>query len=240
MTKLILCRGIGEPANSPMLQNVVRELATLGKYPLVVNIPYSASYGPAGKQGLLGESFNDSLKTGRQLLRAELAKGPAVVLGYSAGAKLAGDVAVEKPDNLLAVGLIADPAMPYTAKNNGRYGITGSRPVTTVPCKWSADPRDGICQCPTNSPLRTLADQSEAFSLGDPAAWTADMWHRWSTAHWQPTNLWGQITTDAWPEAARLFYGYLWGGDHTSYGLRRETNGKTYTRNMAEWVQTWL
>jgi hypothetical protein len=223
-----------------MLQNVVRELHALGKSPQIVNIPYTAQYGVAGRGGILGESFNDSLKGGRTLLRAEIAKGPCVVLGYSAGAKLAGDVAAEKPVNLLACGLIADPAMPCTAKNYNHYGITGSRPVTTVPTTWKADPKDGICQCPRNSPLRTLADQSEAFSLGDPVAWTGDLWSRFVQGRWQPTNVWAQVGDARWPEADRLFYGYLLGGDHTSYGCRREANNKTYTRNLAEWIAPWL
>ena len=59
----------------------------------VVNLPWSATYGPVNQQGdPLGESFDKALEYGRVLLRAALDLGPAVVVGYSGGAALAVEV----------------------------------------------------------------------------------------------------------------------------------------------------
>lgn len=235
--KIISVRGIGEPLFSPIIGSVVRHLNRItGEQQRVTSLPWKAEYGPVPNP--LGSSFKDSLESGKRLLLQELEKEPALVIGYSGGAKLAGDVAVSKPKNMVALGLIADPAMPMgvVRTRTRAWGITGQRPIDGVPVMWKADPKDGICSCPPNSPLRTLADQSQAFSLADPAGWSNDVFQRLLRGAWQEVNLGQQFTQGEWFKAIELFKGYAFGGDHISYGLRREHNGLTYTENLAHWL----
>jgi pimeloyl-ACP methyl ester carboxylesterase len=158
--KIIRVRGIGEPMKGNMLSGVTSRIPDAE----VVELPYSAAYGfvPDPK----GAAYAVTLVTGTDLLRRELDKGPAVVLGYSAGAHIAGNVAAGGHKNLIGVGLIADPAMP----GRGKYGIVGSRPVPNVPVKWIANPGDIICQCPDPSPLRTIPALTREVSVNPDRA----------------------------------------------------------------------
>ncbi|QNJ57151.1 lysin B [Gordonia phage Rabbitrun] len=236
MVDTIVCaRGIGEPIESPILMAVVREVQRLrGKPVRVIHLPWSASYGPVPQP--FGESFSQSLRRGFEMLDNALL-APAVGLGFSGGAKLMGDAAAQGHRNLKAVGLIADPAMPMgvVRQRTRAWGITGQRKIERTPVLWKADPKDGICLCPPNSPLRTLADQSEAFSLGDPAAWGESMFTKLRRGQFQQVDPLRQFTMGEWLEAIKLFRGYK-GGDHTSYATRKEHNGKTYTQNLAAWL----
>ncbi|AXQ64472.1 lysin B [Gordonia phage Neville] len=232
---LICARGIGEPIKSPMLMSVVRELEYLQARKIrVLHLPWSASYGPVPNP--FGESFDKALATGFEMLDDLLDDGPAVGIGFSGGAKLLGDFTRVRHPNLKAVGLIADPAMPWLTRNGNRFGITGSRNVSGLPVMWKADPKDGIPLCPSNSPLRTLADQSSAFSLGDPAAWGESMFTKLRRGQFQQVDPVRQFTMGEWLEAIKLFRGYGRGGDHTSYATRKERNGRTYTQNLAAWL----
>ncbi|QGH75844.1 lysin B [Gordonia phage Syleon] len=239
--RIILCRGIGEPASSPMLRTVTTEILKLGYVPEVVNLPWKAQYGPVPDP--LGDDFHDALAHGKELLRRELDKGPAVVLGYSGGAQLAGDFVVDiGHHNLIALGLVADPGQPKGATGNySRWGITGARIPFGTPTAWIADPNDGIPLCPANSPLRTLADQSEKFSLIDPVAWGFGLWIKLVRGDFQKVDAFKQFTEGEWWEAADLLHGYVFGRDHTSYGTRIDPRtGNTYSRDLAEWVVKFL
>ncbi|QDM55997.1 lysin B [Gordonia phage Trax] len=237
MVDTIVCaRGIGEPLKSPILMAVVREVERLrGKPVRVIHLPWSASYGPVPQP--FGYAFSRSLADGYRMLSDYLGTGPAVGLGFSGGAKLMGDYASWGDKRLRAVGLIADPAMPNNVPGmpRGKWGITGHRPIDGIPAMWKADPKDGIPLCPSNSPLRTLADQSEAFSLVDPAAWGESMFTKLRRGQFQQVDPLRQFTMGEWLEAIKLFRGYK-GGDHTSYATRKEHNGKTYTQNLAAWL----
>ncbi|RYF57962.1 MAG: PE-PPE domain-containing protein, partial [Comamonadaceae bacterium] len=178
MLSVLVCRGIGEPLPSPMLANVTRLLDR--KRFVVKEIPWRAQYGPV--PAALGSSYDKSLDTGRTMLLKAIAAdpNPVILLGYSGGAALAGNVAAEiaqgkHPElEVRGAALLSDPLSPRVINRDG-WGIAGSRWIGGgFPVWHMSDPADVIARCPANSPLRTLADQSAAFSLADPVAWGAD------------------------------------------------------------------
>lgn len=190
-------------------------------------VEYPADYGAT-------TSFDHSAAAGRaaaiELIRK--ATGPVVLSGYSQGAYIAGDLALDiarglvpgiSRDRLAAVVLIADPKRPEGATAPAipvapGYGIAGQRPIPGVRVWWGTANRDGISALPGDNPLRSLADLSRKFTLS-PAGWQAwllDMYGRilvqrdlqvWWAARFRPGRL---------AEAAALLAGYLFGGTHTT------------------------
>lgn len=194
-TTVIRCRGIGEPAaNAPTLLHQVTDRLPRDRY-RPIELAWSAQYGPV--PATAGESFASALADGRIRLLQEIEKapGPVALLGYSGGASLAGNVAQEigRGDHphlagkVTAAGLVADPAMPRGQAANGSFGVTGDRHTDGIPTRWLWDERDPIPCTPDRSPLRTIADQTSAMSLVDPAAWGADLLDRLRRGRWQPS-----------------------------------------------------
>ncbi|MGK9270513.1 hypothetical protein KXR83_05870 [Williamsia muralis] len=225
--KIIRVRGIGEPLNGGnMLTGVTSRIPGAQ----VVELPYSAAYGfiPDPR----GTAYAVTLVSGENLLRKVLDDGPAVVLGYSAGAHIVGNVAAKGHRNLIAVGLIADPSMPGT----GTYGITGSRPVPGV-VKWIANPLDIICQCPDPSPLRTLPALTKEVSVAPDRLKLQDavlgelLSGRLSTSlrFWRGDRA---ATLRYWDTALRGARGYLDGSQHQRayWGARQS--------ELADWVRS--
>src|SRR5437773_1673029 len=95
MMTVLRCRGVGEPiaGDSQMLGNVTRLLDPTRF--VVKDVHWSAQYGPAPTP--LGESFEKALEKGRVRLLNMIADdpNPVVLLGYSGGGLLAGNVAAE-------------------------------------------------------------------------------------------------------------------------------------------------
>lgn len=235
--RLITARGIGEGMRDNMLGQLVRALPQWDH----VELPWSASYGPFNpERNPFGEAFSDALGSGAAKLRAELDKGPAVLVGYSGGAALVGNVAAELHPNIRAVGLVADPFQPGVE----RFGIGGARYITQkVPIRWIGNPKDAICNCDVDSPLRTLADQSAAMSLGDPVAWGRDVLDRLSRDRWQRVRLeWWNLpgVLRQYAQAVDDVHGYL-GLDrlseHTVYNWRRGPSGDTDLHDLAVWLR---
>ena len=226
--KVITLRGIGEQlGNTNMLAGVTRRIFNAQ----VVELPYSASYGPVPDPR--GVAYGVTLISGANLLRQELDKGPAVVLGYSAGAHIAGNVAAGGHKNLIGVGLMADPMQP----GEGPHGSAGSRPVPNVPVKWISNPLDIICQCPDPSPLRAIPALTREVSvrpdharlqsavLGElTSGRLASMWRFWRG---------NPIATDAyWRTAIAGARGYIDGTQHQrAYMGARQAE-------LAEWVMS--
>ncbi|WP_064076684.1 hypothetical protein [Prescottella equi] len=248
MITVLACRGIGEPLQGNMCSAVTRRLDP--KRFRVIEVPWTASYGPVPLP--LGPAFDDSLRTGRELLLRMIDEdpNPVLLLGYSGGAALAGNVAAEVARGehprleVVGCGLISDPFMPqYASPTRGAWGIAGYRHIAlSVPTLWAADPTDAICCCPANSPLRTIADQTRAFSLSNLLGWGIDLVGRLKRQEWQQVAIDWRNRDEVhaiYRQAAHDLDGYLRRGDHTSYALRiKPRTSTTYTDWLADQINT--
>lgn len=222
MIDVLTLRGIGERIGqtSPLMTDHVMTHLDPTKF-REVPVHYDVSYGPVNVGQDL--AFDKSLALGvHQVLRAiDETPNPAILLGYSAGAALAGHVAAEIGRHphleVLCVGLIADPFMPRHVAADV-WGVAGDRDVTDVPAVWAFDRRDPIPCTPGLSPLRTLADQSAAMSLADPVAWGSDLVDRMLRGRWQPSafNPFDLFATWRRYQAAAERAGFYLSGGHFS------------------------
>lgn len=152
----------------------------------------------------------------------------ALIGGYSQGAGIAGDLAAEigrgaLPDlEVVGCALIADPNRPPGGRLPGElpasgYGIAGSRRIDNVPTWWAAAEGDPITALPVGSPLRSIADIAEFYSLASPAdaaAWGQALIERARAGRWQ--RWWSIENWQSWGGAARYAYNYTpLGGRHT-------------------------
>lgn len=194
MTVTVLtCRGIGEPLHGgQMLDHVTQHFPDDWQ---VIKVPWEAQYGPVGQAGVVGASFDRSLSLGQHFLRemiTDAGPDPIALLGYSGGAALAGHVTAELDsalaEKVAAVGLMADPFQPRGISERG-FGMAGHRPIDHPGAMWSYSDADPICVTPELSPLRTIADQTAAMALGDPAAWGTDLINRLRRGRWQPSAI---------------------------------------------------
>jgi hypothetical protein len=187
-------------------------------------VSYPATYGG------LQLAYGDSCAIGRLVLLRAIGDtaNKVVIGGFSAGAKIAGDVAAEigrgeHPHlEVLGCALIADPERPQGAGMPGRpiiggYGIGGQREIEGVRTWWSAAVGDPITALGAGSPLRSIADLTEFFSVADPVAaqrWGADLLDRARRGRWQ--QWWNPMNWSTWAGAVRDAYNYLptGGGRH--------------------------
>ena len=247
MISVLVCRGVGEALPSPMLSNVTKLIDT--KRFVIKEVPWEANYSPVPNP--IGSSFHRALRDGRTLLLKMIADdpNPVILLSYSGGAALAGNVAAEiargeHPGlDIRGVALISDPLRPMSRGTitgwERAYGIAGSREIgPAFPRWWIADQQDVITYCPDRSPLRTIAAQSVAFSLVDPIAWGWDLIdklrHPWK---WPGSAIdWSDpLGTIARFKAARIgAEGYLLRGSHTNYHTRIYRDGRTYCEWLAD------
>lgn len=170
--RILTCGGIGESLDRNLLTGLVRELPELEH----IEVDYPASYGPVNRNAdPRGDSFDTSLAGLYQAVSAEMTRDrrtPTVLAGYSAGAAGVGNMLSWMPDwpNLIGAVLVADPMQP-----DG--GIAGSRPITGwVPVRCVSNPRDIICECPDDSPLRIIAQTTPKLALGSVPE--VDRWGR--------------------------------------------------------------
>jgi len=234
---VIAARGVSEQYGSNMLSEVTKRLDKA--WFDVKELQYSAGYAP------VGESFGVSQEVGRRNLlhMIDADPNPVVLLGFSAGAQVVGDVAQEialgmHPKlEVLGVGLLADPSRAQgqiEGPDRGGYGIKGSRPIPTNAFPvWSfSAPGDPISELPVGNPLRSFADWSEWFGSPDHVRRLADraranQWQRW----WSPANV------RTWGGAMVWLNNYLTGGRHIAYARERmQGSTLTYTEALAERV----
>ncbi|WP_182349509.1 alpha/beta fold hydrolase [Tomitella gaofuii] len=162
---------------------------------------------------------------------------PAVLVGYSGGALVAGNVARDIHTgryphlDVRGVVLIADPAMPRGVSPDG-YGVYADR-LPGLPTRWLWDSRDPICCAGDPSPLHTLSDQLAALSFGAPDVWAQDLIDRLRTGRWQPTA-WNWLdlagTFKRYSRAIDQMGFYLAGGHFEAYRDRG--------REAADWLRS--
>ncbi|PKV80877.1 alpha/beta hydrolase family protein [Nocardia fluminea] len=192
-------------------------------------VEYAAAYGG------LDMPYAESRYTGRRaLLQAITGYRPFVLGGYSQGAGIAGNLAVEiaqhmpgvMSDHLVGCALIADPSRPIGAGMPHRppapgYGIAGQRAVSGVPTWWAAADGDPITALPAGNPLRSIADLTEWYSLAGPdeiARWGADLVEKCRSGLHQ--RWWSLDNWRKWTGALAYARGYLIDGRHTTDYLR--------------------
>lgn len=218
-------RGIGEPLRGNLL-----DALPLPAGATRIEVPWSASYGPVPNP--FGVSYADSLAAGmalgERMVRDTLADEPfarIVLVGYSGGAALAGNLARRLgPAMVDACVLVADPNDPGTATV---FGIAGARYTGKVPTWWVRGPNDVICSCPKYNPLRVIARVTPFVAL-DARAWGAagaDVRRqlrapqtRWDMAA-EIGPPWSPITWQRWERAFQLADGYLSGREHRRWYL---------------------
>lgn len=218
-------RGIGEPLRGNLL-----DALPLPAGATVIEVPWSASYGPVPDP--FGVSYADSLAAGMALgerrVRDTLIEEPfarIVLVGYSGGAALAGNLARKLGAAMVdAAVLVADPNDPGTANV---FGIAGRRDTGDVPAWWVRGPNDAICSCPRYNPLRIIARVTPYVAL-DARAWGAagadvrrqlrdPRTRRDMAAEIGPP--WSPLTWQRWERAFQLADGYLSGREHRAWYL---------------------
>lgn len=226
MIDVLILPGTGFPRGDGISQAFADSLDPTRFAPRIVE--YAAAYGG------LDMPYAQSRHTGRRaLLQAITGYRPFVLAGYSQGAGIAGDLAVEIvqhmpgvcADHLVGCALIADPYRPMLAGMPHRppapgYGIAGQRAVPG-PVWWAAADGDPITALPAGNPLRSVADLSEWWSLAGPAeihAWALDLVDK--ARHQRIQRWWSGENWRTWAGALRFARGYLIDGRHTTDYLR--------------------
>ncbi len=266
---ILVCRGIGEtPGDGTMLVRFLRKALPANKFQ-IDEIPWPASYGPVPR--LDGLDYGESLEVGMGMIYEALRELPpnsrAFLVGFSAGATLAGNWAAHGRTwvaehagpqananmwRLLGVGLVSDPMRPegggcefYTAPG---FGVGGARPVPAYPANpfktwWLSDPADMICSLERHSPIRTIADQTYAMSFapGEFPEWIGDLLDRVKKRRWQPVEIpWWNLAAvrDQYQRALHDLLGYLQRGDHVQYGVRHVPGHSfTYLEALAKLIR---
>ncbi|WP_280420048.1 hypothetical protein [Nocardia carnea] len=225
MIRVIHLRGTNEPSGPGVSDAFLGALDPDRFKP--VRVEYPADYG-------VNVPFRDSYAAGRiaaiDAIHAE--PGPFLLSGYSQGAYIAGDLALDIATEFVGVGidrhrmrgvaLIADPKRPAGAGCPGiptppGHGIAGQRPVPGVPVWWGTASRDGIAALPADNPLRSVADLSKAFTLHPRGwlGWAEDMYQR-LTGPRIDLQLWWRFRfrPARWAQAVNALAGYLVLGEH--------------------------
>ncbi|MGW5387161.1 PE-PPE domain-containing protein [Nocardia sp. NPDC003963] len=191
---------------------------------------------PAAGFGTGGMSWAQSRAAGKVALKdaARSSSRPVVLAGYSQGSGPAGDLAADiaagkYPDlagKVVGCALIADPKRPVGAGLPGErpasgYGIAGNRPISKIPTWWAAVEGDPITSLPAGSPLRTIADTADYFSLSSPQdalRWGLDLCTKAANRNFQPW--WSIEYWRGWGGATQAARNYLprpiGGGLHTT------------------------
>ena len=103
---------------------------------------------------VLWPSYDQSVQAGTQALRAELADAPdgTIVIGYSQGARIVGDVLAEPQSADVSGVVYSDPRQAGSGIETqielpGVLGATmsGERSAFTVPVESKCIPTDGVC-----------------------------------------------------------------------------------------------
>lgn len=194
-------------------------------------VPYPADYGTSGVP------YAESCRIGEANTLAMIRDDelPCILLGYSQGADIAGNVARRilrgqfSKLEISGVALVSDPRRhpgqiwdPQQGTGIG-HGIAGERWISEtdkIPL-WSIVAKDdGITDLPAGSPLRSIADLSAMFSTdpSDARAWFGSIGEK--IVRGQLQDWWNPTKAAGWAGAARYAWGYAGpykqgGGRHT-------------------------
>lgn len=167
--RVLVFDGIGETGVHTMAGGLARLL-----HLPVVHVEYNREYGPVGGT-LVGQSYWRTRDQGGKAGLAILEDGiPSLLIGFSAGAHIAGDLAWLDHPAIVGAILIADPMQPSWVTRDLLSGVSGQivrgalvhrtgKPAK--PIRWEYNKRDMICQCPDNSPWRDVADVTELMTM---------------------------------------------------------------------------
>ena len=205
-------------------------------------VGYPAEYGR-------GMSYAESVAAGEQALieAIDLDPYPAIVLGYSQGSAIVGNVAARLDSlphlDVRAVAMFSDPLrdrrqyapMPIAPEG---YGACGERWIDdTRRHVWSFSAQgDPISSLPAGSPLRSLADWSDWMSTSDPQAWARDIITDIRTRRMQ--RWWDIKNWRDWADALAFAKGLIQDGRHFAYGTGELVPGtsSTYAQLLAEQI----
>ncbi|OZC80584.1 hypothetical protein CH274_15555 [Rhodococcus sp. 06-418-5] len=228
---VILCRGIGEPYGKNTLWLATRNLDP--KRFLVVELEWSAQFGAIPVWN--GQSFGASVHAAETALLELIRAYPgAVIVGYSGGAQVAGNVAAAHGLGrhpglwIRAVGLLSDPSRHKSQlvglDRIDTQGIMGGRLITGGFHVWQLSaPGDPISDLPIGNGLAELAQFVEFWSLVDPNAWIRDLTRKALMGRLK----WWDHSID-WAGAYKWSLGYTRDKRHTSYHVERMP-GQPYT-----------
>ncbi|OZE10230.1 hypothetical protein CH249_14210 [Rhodococcus sp. 05-2255-3B1] len=232
MRVIITCRGIGEPYGTNSLSAVTKNLDPK-KY-VIIELVWSADFGPVPRWN--GNSFTTNVMHAEQALLDLIRKFPgAILLGYSGGAEVAGNVAAQIGEGLQpgltirAVVLISDPSRHKSqiiGVNRGGQGILGGRYIKSdrfQVLQFSA-PGDPISELPEGNALADLAQLITSLSLVDVPAWMEDLRRK---ALKGALQIWKRSGVDWW-NAYKWSLGYTAHGRHTCY-LHEKMQGESVT-----------
>ncbi|WP_206489310.1 hypothetical protein [Rhodococcus sp. KRD162] len=232
MKVIITCRGIGEPYGTNSLSGVTKNLDPK-KY-LIIELVWSAAFGPVPRWD--GNSFTVNVLHAEHALLGLIAKYPgAILLGYSGGAQVAGNVAAQIGEGrhpaltIRAVVLISDPSRHKSqiiGVNRGGQGILGGRYIKSdrfQVLQFSA-PGDPISELPEGNALADLAQLITSLSLVDVPAWMEDLRRKALAGVLQ---FWKRSGVDWW-NAYKWSLGYTAHGRHTCY-LHEKMQGESVT-----------
>lgn len=230
MTHAILCRGIGEPYEKNLLREVTKNL---GSQFTILELVWSAEFGPVPRWD--GDSFGVNVARAEEGLLALIKRYPgSVILGYSGGAQVAGNVAAAigrgkySQLSIKAVGLISDPSRHTTqivGHDRGGQGIMGGRfiPQNGFKVYQFSAPGDPISELPFGNGLAELAPVIEFYSIKDPGKWMDDLRRKALAGRFR---FWDRSID--WVGAHQWSLGYTRDGRHTCY-LREKMVGENYT-----------
>ncbi|AUS34618.1 hypothetical protein C1M55_28220 [Rhodococcus qingshengii] len=119
---------------------------------------------------VLWPSYDESVQAGEQALRADLAAAPpdSLVIGYSQGARIVGDVLTEPQQSGVTGVVYADPRQAGSGVETqielpGVLGATmsGERAPFTVPVESHCIPGDGVCDWHAGDPVGSIVGYLE-------------------------------------------------------------------------------
>lgn len=250
VTIIAVCGTYEKADDSGLLGNVTRGLPGVP----AVWVEYPAAYGD-------GMSYRESYTAGVQRTRWRIADAikagnDVVLLGYSQGAAIAGDVAYSiacgngpcPSDRVRLVGLVADPYRSSTDEPRTAidHGIGGARTATwgslTGRVLSYAAPADLIAACPAGfTLLRDAAVASQSLLLGTPdtfpTAVTAIAATAFGRLPWweQAFVLWTQ-----WGPTTAAIDKHNATGAHSSYAITGGPGGVPATAHLAAAIRSTL